>query len=146
MPYFSKRSKEKLEPCHEDIKLICHHAILDTDFSVTCGHRTKDAQMELFKQGRKLINGIWIIEDKSRVITYKDGIKKLSKHNFSPAMAFDAIPFPVDWEDINRFFYLSNVLKETARFLLNLGKIKHRLVWGGDWKMKDYPHFQLEDL
>ncbi|HUT86408.1 MAG TPA: M15 family metallopeptidase [Elusimicrobiales bacterium] len=146
MPVFNKRSKKNLSSCHEDIELICEYSIHDTDFSVLWGHRSKKIQFELFKQGRKLVNGIWIIEDKKKIITNKDGKEKLSTHNFYPSKAFDLAPYPIDWKNIPRFFYLANVVKATASFLLNTGKISHRIVWGGDWKMKDYPHFELRSV
>lgn len=143
MPYFSTRSKVNLDGCHEDIQKICLEEIKHIDFCITSGHRPLTEQFELFKKGRKLENGIWVIDDIKKIVTYKDGFKKLSDHNYYPSRAFDEAPWPIDWKDENRFFVLANRLMTTAKFLLNTGKISHELLWGGNWKMKDLPHLYI---
>ncbi|RLG87046.1 MAG: hypothetical protein DRO18_03665 [Thermoprotei archaeon] len=43
--------------------------------------RSDEEQFRLFKKGRKqLPDGTWVIEDKSKVVTYIDGIHKKGKH------------------------------------------------------------------
>jgi peptidoglycan L-alanyl-D-glutamate endopeptidase CwlK len=149
MPYFySENSKKLLATCHKDLQLIFNSAIADKDISIIYGHRSVSEQFELFKKGRKLINGIWVVYKPKEIVTYKDGKEKKSEHNYIPSKAIDAVEWfkekpHIRWKDKNSFFELNNVLQEHARFLFNVGKIDHRLVWGGNWKMKDLPHWQI---
>lgn len=122
MPYFSKRSSEKLDTCHKDLILICSKAIEIYDFSVLCGYRNKEEQAEAFKKGYSKVN------------------YPLSRHNHLPSNAIDLAPYPIDFKDINRFYKLAGIIKAIA-YLKGI-KIK----WGGEWTFKDYPHFQLEKL
>jgi len=138
MPYFSKKSKLKLEHCHPYLQLILNKAIQFYDFSIICSYRNKFEQFDLFKKGRKLENGIWVIEDKNKIVTYNDGIKKKSLHNKLPALAVDIVPYPTLYSSEKEFYQLAGFVKLTAKFL------GVELVWGGDWrKIKDFPHFEL---
>jgi len=50
----------------------------------------------------------------------------------------DLAPFPIDWNNLDRFAELAKVIKRIAK------ENNTPLEWGGDWKnFKDYPHFQL---
>jgi peptidoglycan L-alanyl-D-glutamate endopeptidase CwlK len=61
-----------------------------------------------------------------------------SAHNWSPAIALDVVPYPVDWKDLKRFRVLAAFIKKKAAAL------GIPLVWGGDWpKLKDMPHYEL---
>jgi len=146
MYFFSETSKKLLSSCHNDLQIICNCAIEETDFSVLCGHRSEESQFALFTRGRKLVNGVWQIENKKEVVTYKDGKEKKSKHNEFPSMAVDLAPYPIDWKNEQRFFVLANRLQAHANFLFNTNKIEHRLFWGGYWQMKDLPHFELRKV
>jgi peptidoglycan L-alanyl-D-glutamate endopeptidase CwlK len=148
MYFYSESSKKKLRTCHDDLQLIFNCAIADKDITILCGHRSEEAQFALFTKGRKLVNGIWVIDDKAKIVTYKDGKEKKSEHNLFPSMAIDAAKWfkekpHIRWNDKHSFFELYNTLNAHANFLFNAGKISHRLIWGGNWKMRDYPHFQL---
>jgi len=137
---FGSRSKKNLDTCHENIKKILNEAIKIMDFCVLSGHRSKEEQFELFKKGRALRGYTWGIVDKSLVVTNCDGYKKESVHETYPCEAVDVAPWPIDWDDTNRFILLSNVIKYVAN------KLKIKIVWGGDWKrFKDYPPYQLEE-
>jgi peptidoglycan L-alanyl-D-glutamate endopeptidase CwlK len=146
MPFFSEISKKRLSTCHEDLQLICHNAINDVDFSVLCGHRSVKEQFDLFTKGRKLINGVWQVADRKKIVTNLDGKTKKSKHNEYPSMAVDIAPWPIDWKNEQRFFVLANRMEAISNFLYNTDKTKHRLFWGGNWNMRDYPHFQLWEV
>ena len=61
-------------------------------------------------------------------------------------MAVDVSPFPIDWNDANRFHHFAGYVLAVAQSL----DIKIR--WGGDWngdlqfkteKFRDLPHFEL---
>jgi len=134
MPNFGKTSKKRLNECHPLLKLLFINVVNNFDCSVLCGIRTKDEQNKMFKIGKSKLK--W----------------PYSKHNIDPdndeilSRAVDVVPYPVDWKDLERFYYFSGVVKGTAN---SLG-IKIR--WGGDWdgdndlsdnKFNDLPHFEL---
>ena len=144
MAVLSQKSKDKLSTCHPDIQKVILEAVKQFDFTVLYGTRTVDEQFELYKQGRTLSNGVWV--KTGRTVTELDGKVKKSKHNSTPSLAVDLAPYPIDWNNIQRFKDMAKVVLACAK---NLGV---DLVWGADWdsdgdieehKFKDYPHFQL---
>lgn len=61
-----------------------------------------------------------------------------SAHNWTPAIALDVVPSPLNWEDIKRFKALAVIVKAEAK---RLGIL---IQWGGDWKtLVDLPHYEL---
>lgn len=151
MYFYSKTSKKKLATCHNDLQLIFDCAIADKDICILHGHRSEEEQFALYTKGRKLVNGIWVTENKNEVVTYKDGKKDKSMHNYFPSKAIDAAIWfkqkpHIRWNDKHSFFELNNILQAYANFLFNLGKIEHCLFWGGNWKWKDEGHWQLRKV
>jgi peptidoglycan L-alanyl-D-glutamate endopeptidase CwlK len=120
MPSFGNRSLDCLETVHPDIQLVLHEAIKHYDFSVIEGHRTKEKQDEFFKTGA------------SKLPFPK------SKHNQYPSLAVDIVPYPIDWENLQRFHELAEVVYVAAE--------KHgvtNLHWGYDLWEWDMPHWEL---
>ena len=147
MFYLSNSSKEKYDTLHKDLRLIIDEALKYStiDFGLSEGHRPPEKQFEYFKKGRKEVGGEWVIVDKSKVVTYKDGYNKKGKHNYNPSLAVDVVPYPIDWKDIKRFIEFANYVKGVADMLFAYGAIDNRIEWGGNWKsFKDYPHFQIK--
>jgi peptidoglycan L-alanyl-D-glutamate endopeptidase CwlK len=128
MPSFSNTSLKKLLTCHPDIVKVIQSAINYTDFTVLYGHRTQAEQLELYKKGRELPGA---------KVTNCDGYKIKSKHNSEPSLAIDIAPYPIDWKDIGRFYALADIVLREATLL------GVRLKWGGNWEMKDFPHFEI---
>ena len=119
---FSQRSKDNLATADEKLQLLFNEVIKEFDCTVIEGHRSLKRQKELFDKGASQI----------------DGISKKGKHNYFPSRAVDVVPYPLDWNDIERFKLLASVVKRKA---LDLGI---NVQWGGDWvSFKDYPHFQI---
>lgn len=136
MPTFSKQSKDKLNTCDKKLVKVFTKVIERFDCTIICGHRTQGEQLQLFKQGRTLVDGKWIKTGKT--VTNLDGYKKVGRHNSYPSEAVDVVPYPIDWNDLDRFKELSKVIKEVA---LEEGV---ELTWGGDWdSFKDFPHWEL---
>lgn len=145
MPTFGKKSLEKLNTAHPKIVKVMNEAIKRFDFTVIHGHRTPSEQFELFKKGRTLQNGQWV--KTGSTVTNLDGINKKSNHNYLPSHAVDIVPYPIDWNNIQRFKDMAKVVLEEAN------KLGIKLVWGADWdmdgnieehKFKDFPHFELD--
>lgn len=135
---FSKKSLEKLNTADEKLQRLFKEVIKEIDITVIFGHRTPEEQFELFKQGRKFVNNEWVKTGKT--VTNLDGINKKSNHNYYPSKAVDIAPYPIDWNDIERFKLLASIIKRKA---LELGI---NVQWGGDWQsFKDYPHWEIKE-
>jgi len=134
MNQFSESSLKRLSTC--DIRLIelFTEAIKNSpvEFGISYGHRTPEEQYELYKQGRT---------KPGRIVTYKDGYRELSKHNYSPSKAIDIVCYKnmkVTWEPE----YYKRVAVHVAKVALELG-IKY--TWGGEFRtLKDLPHYEVD--
>ena len=146
MATYSKSSKDKLITAHIDLQLIFNEVIKIIDNTIVFGYRDPQIQFELFKKGRTLIGGVWIVTNKGEVVTNCDGIKIKSKHNSYPSEAVDSVPYPINWEDIDSMYVLAECVLEIASRLKEEGKITHDIEWGGNWTRfkKDYPHYQIK--
>jgi len=125
MPEYSKSSRKKLDTCEERLQLLFNEVIKERDCIIICGARTLEEQQKAFAGGFSKL----------------DGIKKKSKHQVDKkqpkSLAVDALPYPLNWNDVK-----GNT--EFANFVLKKAKeLGIPLVWGGNWKMRDYPHYQL---
>ena len=124
MPKFSKQSTARLATCHPDLQKLFNEVIKDFDCVIICGARTLEEQQAAFKGGFSKL----------------DGINKKGKHQVSKdkplSDAVDVCPFPIDWNNINRFKDLSKVVFKKAQ------ELGLKITWGGSWKMKDYPHWE----
>ena len=130
MPKFGKTSLKKLATCDKRLQEVFNEVIKTVDCSVLEGHRDKDRQNMLYKEGKTKL-------------TFPKG-----RHNSSPSNAVDVVPYPVDWGDRERFHLF-------AGFVLGIAKgMDINLRWGGDWnrnwqvddnKFDDFPHFELKE-
>jgi len=152
MAQFGKTSLERLESCESDLQVVMKEVIKYFDCTIVSGHRPPEEQFELYKKGRKEVNGEWVIVDKSKVVTYKDGTIKKSKHNEFPSKAVDVMPYPIDWKDNERITYLAGFIMATARIFKDRGIIDSHITWGNDWdndtitkdeRFSDRPHYQI---
>ena len=130
MPRFGKRSKQRLSTCDERLQEVFNEVIKYVDCSVLEGHRGKERQNQLYKEG------------KTKVI-YPKG-----RHNASPSLAVDVAPYPIDWNDRERFHLFAGFVLGMAR------RMGINLRWGGDWNQNfevddnqfdDFPHFEIRE-
>jgi peptidoglycan L-alanyl-D-glutamate endopeptidase CwlK len=135
MAEFGKRSMDRLATAHPDLQKVMKEAIKDFDFTILYGYRTPEEQKKLYEVGRHLDGDTWQVVGKT--VTNLDGTVKKSKHNYNPSLAVDIAPYPIDWEDIDRFKTMVQIVKNAA---LRVGV---SIKCGADWKMRDYPHFEL---
>ena len=129
MPKFGKRSKERLATCDERLQKVFNEVINYVDCSVLEGHRSAERQDKLFEEGKTKVK-------------YPNG-----RHNANPSNAVDVAPYPIDWDDRERFHLF-------AGFVIGIAKsMGITLRWGGDWNMNfevddnqfdDFPHFALK--
>lgn len=141
MPKFSISSMKKLGTVHTDLELVMMEVIKQYDITVLCGLRGEEEQNN----------------------AYKNGLSKLkypeSRHNRSTILntnvvsdAVDVAPYPIDWADLDRFYFLAGLVFGVAGKLKEDGKITHNIRWGGDWDQdmnftdntfNDLVHFEL---
>ena len=154
MATYGNTSQQKLDSCHPDLIVIFQEVVRIFDNAIVYGERTPGEQFELYKQGRSLIGGRWVIADKKKVVTYKDGTISKSNHNYSPSKAVDAVPYPINWKDTDRMYYFAGMVIATAIRLKDEGKVTHNIRWGGDWDrdtevddqtFMDLAHFEIID-
>ncbi len=127
MNQFSNISKSRLNTCDIRIQNLMIKVLRKTDITILCGHRGK------YDQDQAIINGT----SRSPWPT--------SKHNTKPSLAVDIAPYPIDWDDKERFIALSKIV------LAEAAKIGYKIRWGGDWdgdgkfneKFIDLPHYEL---
>lgn len=128
MPTFSDLSARRLATCDERLQKLLREAIKQVDFTVLCGHRTREEQEDAFRTGgstRQWPN---------------------SKHNLTPSMAVDIAPFPVDWNDTARFARLYGYIERIAEE--QGAHIKWGADWNSNWRTKDerlidMPHIEI---
>jgi peptidoglycan L-alanyl-D-glutamate endopeptidase CwlK len=128
MPEFSAFSKRNLETADLQLQELFNEVIKHFDCRVTYGHRGEEEQTAAYHRGNSHVP--W----------------PFSKHNKMPSRAVDVIPYPVDWKDLDRFYYFAGVVKGIAAML------GIQITWGGDWdndtrvknnKFNDLAHFEL---
>ena len=136
MKTLNERSKKNLIGVHPDLVKVIETAIVDSplDFTLTEGVRTVERQQELYAQGRT---------KPGQIVTNTDGIKVKSNHQPKAdgyGYAVDIYATPINVNDTVRIGAVALHIKNTAK---SLGI---SVEWGGDWKMKDYPHFELKKV
>lgn len=124
----SARSTERLNSIRMDLRKVVLRAFetVPFDVSVLEGFRNKDRQQELFNAGKsKTLN--------SRHLT---------------GNAVDLAPYPIDWNDTDRFKILAEHMFAAAK------ELNVTIRWGGNWSRNsihdkppssfvDMPHFEL---
>jgi len=152
MAKYGQKSLATLSTVHPDLITLFSEVVKYFDNTILYGYRDPALQFELYKLGRKLEGTEWVIVNKSKVVTYKDGINKLSMHNYSPAKAIDAIPYPVNFKETDRMLFFAGYVLATARQLKEQGKMTHDIKFGGDWNRNtllddetflDYYHYEI---
>jgi peptidoglycan L-alanyl-D-glutamate endopeptidase CwlK len=120
---FSKKSQEQLDTCCDALRVLCNEIIEVYDITVIQGYRSNEEQDKLFNDGFSKVKG------------------GQSKHNTSPSKAVDIAPYPIDWHDRDRYFYLAGIAFKIAQ------EYGFKIRWGGDWKgEKDFASNGFNDL
>lgn len=112
------RSRQNLSGVHPDMVAVVERALelSEVDFTVIEGVRNIERQRQLLADGKSTTL-------KSRHLT---------------GHAVDMVPWPVDWEDLERFEAMAKAMKAAAK------ELEVPIIWGGDWKsFYDAPHFEL---
>ena len=120
MPYaFGPRSLKRMEGVHPDLRKVMDRAIAitDMDFTVLEGLRTLAQQRKYYATG------------KSKTMRSRH----LTGHAIDIAPLVDG-KVTWDWAVYDRF---APIIKQAAK------DVGVKVEWGGDWKWRDGPHWQL---
>lgn len=135
MYHLGKQSRSEYNTLHGDLQRIVDRTILFVDFTITRGFRSESLQNKAFNNGASQV--VW----------------PYSKHNSTPSLALDYVPFipnygPIQGNKIqiallakaqgitvdeaynkicNQFCYIAGHMKQVAN------ELKLQVVWGGDW-------------
>ena len=97
MPTFSDTSKKNLEEAHEDLQKVFNEVIKYIDCKVIEGFRSQVEQDKTYFSGKSKLK-------------YPE-----SKHNQIPCLAVDVVPYPIDWNDRERFYYFAGVVSGVSK-------------------------------
>mgnify|MGYP003648498022 CR=1 FL=1 len=111
MPFYSEASRQKLSTCDERLQRLFFRVIDLVDITIVCGMRDEKAQNKAFAGGFSKV-------------TFPN-----SRHNASPSLAVDWAPYPIDWEDRDRFLYVAGIIYGVAREM-GIDEIRN----GADWR------------
>lgn len=131
-------ASRKIEDLHIDLQAVVNYGI--SEFKrlyptkpqpfVTCTNRSDIEQNELYAQGRS----------KGKLGAIVTNAKAgESPHNFKPALAFDLA-----------FKKANGLLDWNTKLFIDFNKIiqskyPNKITFGGDFKFKDYPHYELKN-
>ena len=128
MARFGKRSRRNLNTCDKRLQDLFNEVVKHFDCSVLVGFRDRDGQNTAYASGHSKVK-------------WPNG-----KHNTKPSFAVDVAPYPINWDDRERFIYFGGFVKGCA-YRMNIP-----LRWGGDWdsdtqlsdnKFDDLVHFEV---
>lgn len=123
-----KASAARLAKAHPYLRKLFIEVAKRADIVILDSQRGRAAQELAFRTGRS----------KARF--------GQSAHNWSPSIALDVCPLPVDWKNVKPFISLArNIVLPLA------AEMKIPLRWGGDWNgdgiqnesFVDMPHYEL---
>jgi len=124
---FGKRSRNRLKGVDSRLVNVLNELIKIMDVTVIEGLRSAERQKELLAKGATKV--------------------KYSKH--MEGKAVDIAPYPIDWDDRERFHYMGGMIRGIAK-ALNLD-----IRWGGDWdsdgeikdnKFDDLVHIEIKSF
>lgn len=132
---FSKTSLGRLEGVHPHLQDLCFSLLNHHDILVVYGVRTQAQQLLMVQKGlSKTMNSKHLIQS--------DGF----------AHAVDIAPYPLDWNNSKRFYWVAGMMEVLANQQLPEGWV---LRWGGNWDMDedlddqsfmDLVHFELRKV
>lgn len=125
MPVFSVASSDKLKTCAEPLQRLFNAVVSERDCVILCGFRGQVDQDAAFDKGFSKLR--W----------------PHGRHNKTPSMAVDVIPYPFkneDWHNTALWAEFVEVVKNKA------AELGIPIICGADWtSFPDIDHFELAD-
>lgn len=124
----TQRDQDRLDAVDEGLAKVIRRAadISTVKFCVTEGLRTLEKQRELYAQGRT---------KPGKIVTWTLNSEHLSGRAVDLAVIGE--DGKISWDE-KRYPALAEIVKRAATDL------QVEIEWGGDWKTKDLPHYQLK--
>lgn len=153
MHTFGSRSNAEIDTTHPDLQLIHRTAIknIRVDYGVHEGGRTFEKQLEYFLTCKSRLDPRLPGKLKKAKHIIKEGVRlkaEASDQHISEKHKTQSLTW-----DVEHLIYVAAYLIATADMLFDIGKIKHRLRWGGNWdkdgtilidqEFDDLPHIEL---
>ena len=114
---FSTQSLDRLHGVHPALQDLCFDVLYHHDITIVYGKRSIAEQLNLFNEGLSKTM-------RSKHLKQEDGF----------AHAVDIAPYPIDWNNTKRFYYLAGMMMALApKYLPD----NYALRWGGDWDSDD---------
>ncbi len=137
--YVLNQSLSKLKSVNPNLVEIIKEAIQSTSipFIITEGVRTTERQKELYAQGRTA---------PGQIVTNCDGVKVKSNHQPKEngyGHAVDLYPYINGSIRIHEAYVPESLQIIAEHIQTTAQKMNLYIIWGGDWEMKDYSHFEL---
>ena len=126
MPRFGRRSRDRLKGVNAKLVNVLNELIKIMDVTIIEGVRSKERQAELLEKGATKV--------------------KYSRH--MEGKAVDLAPYPIDWNDRERFHYMGGMVRGIGQ------QLGVKIRWGGDWdsdgeikdnKFDDLVHVEIRD-
>lgn len=115
----SQRSMQHLSGVHPDLVAVVKRAI------------------EITTQDMMVIEGVRHI-NRQRELVAKGASKTMNSRHLT-GHAVDLAPWPIDWDDLDRFRQVADAMKQASE------ELDVPVIWGGDWRtFYDGPHFELD--
>ena len=105
MPKFGRVSRKRLKGINVKLVNVLNELIKIMDVTIIEGIRTEERQKELLEKGATKV--------------------KYSKH--MEGKAVDVAPYPIDWNDRERFHYMGGMVRGIGQ------QLGIKIRWGGDW-------------
>lgn len=134
---FDKASRQRFDGAHPLLQRLLVEARKRIAFTIMDSQRGRKAQEAAYKAGNSKA-------------TFGN-----SAHNYTPAVAVDLAPIPLDWSKTQPFIDIWNIIgyyNPSTKAGKGLAKdMQIPIRWGGDWNMNgkwsddgwDFPHYEL---
>jgi len=103
-----------------ELQTLFYEVVRNFDCQVLEGFRNEVNQNEAFEKGNTQLK-------------WPNG-----KHNSSPSMAVDVAPYPIDWQNVKRFYWFGGYVLGIAQRLKDEGKMTYSVRFGGNWDKHNY--------